>query len=494
MRRLGSCISARALLIPLAAAAMTSLAPTAAHAGGFEIPDNGARALSRGAAFSVLADDLSAIALNPGATTRLPGTRLYLSYDLIYAPLTFERSNSVLAADGERPPPSSSNNSPIFPLGAMIAVSTDFGLEDWRFFAGVYGPNAAGAADYDQDGAARYQLTKLDLALLYVSAGAAWGKADHFGVGVTLQWATVPQSKFELVIDGSTPGSKLNAYTSNQDVLAKFDLSDIGHFTAIIGGWWRVIPELELGLSGRVVPIYMNMKGTLDLQPIGDLFVNGGQVLTQDGHDASITAVIPPSLRTGVRYRHLDATKKREIFDIELNLVYEAWSMMEAYDVTIHSQVEVKAKNGALVQEKKAVPALTVDKQWKDTLSVRVGGTWNAVPDLMAVSLGAFWESGASADDYAYVDFSAYDRYGLGGGFRFLFPGVDLTLSYLHIFQPDVIVDEATGKGAQQRPLGQCPTGCPDGASPVAANAGTFKSSFDQFGISVGLHFDEWTD
>ena len=44
-----------------------------AWAGGMEMPDNGTRALARGGAFTALADDLSAIAHNPGALIKLNG-------------------------------------------------------------------------------------------------------------------------------------------------------------------------------------------------------------------------------------------------------------------------------------------------------------------------------------------------------------------------------------------------------------------------------------
>ena len=473
--------------LALVIAGCVSVVAAEARAGGFEIPETGARALSRGGAFSVLADDLTAIALNPGAMTRLPGTRFFLSYTLMHAPLTFERSPTLMPDfENESPPPITENEEPIFPLGIFIGLSSDFGLEDWRFWVAVYGPNSAGTASFDPESAARYQLTDLDLKLLYYTAGVAWGKKDQFGIGASIQWAHAPSAKFELMVDGAT-GGDLNAYTSTFDVLAQFDLADPGQLTMIIGGWWRVIPSLELGLSGRVVPVYLNMEGTVKLTGKGELFQNGG-TLVQTGDGASISAVIPPTVHAGIRYRHLEEAE--EIFDIELDVVYEAWSMLDAYQVDVQAHVTADVV-GAKIDDD--VPPLTVEKQWKDTISVRLGGTWNIMPQHLAVSAGGFWESATAPDDYAYVDFSAYERFGLGGGFRFMFTGVDITLSYLHVFQADVTVDENTAKVFQQRPLSQCPDDC-GGASGVAANAGTFKSSFDQLGLSVGLHFDEWMD
>jgi long-subunit fatty acid transport protein len=480
----------------LAAATMAGAGVVAhdAYAGGFELPETGARALGRAGAFYVLADDLSAAILNPGAMINQPGTNLYLTYNLIHAPVTFERAPSAifeLQGQPQQPlPPTSENETPWFPLGVSLVLSSDFGLDDWRFWAAIYGPNAAGAAKYDQDSAARYQLTELDLKLLYFSAGVAWGKQNHYGVGATLQWAWIPESKFELVVDGAQD-TVLNPYTSKFDVLAQFDLADAGGLTAIVGGWWRVIPELELGLSGRVAPLYLDMEGDVTLTGIGSFFGTGK--LQQRGTNASISAVIPPTLKAGARYRHLDKSNGNEIFDLELNIIYEAWSMLEAYDVDVEARVDVVQPNGDNLVTDSAIPPLRVAKNWKDVIGARIGSTWNAVPGLFSWSLGALYESGAAADDYTYVDFAAYDRIGVATGVSFRFTGVDLSLSYMHLFQFDVTTAEATGKSEQQRPLGQCPDKC-DGASPVAANAGTFKTSFNQFGISVQLHFDEWMD
>ncbi|MBT9560345.1 MAG: outer membrane protein transport protein [Myxococcales bacterium] len=464
-----------------------------AHAGGFELPETGARALGRAGAFYVLADDLSAAILNPGAMINQPGTNLYITYNLIHAPVTFDRAASVITDDSGNPyplPPTSENEKPWFPLGVSLVVSSDFGLDDWRFWAAVYGPNSAGAAKYDQDSAARYMLTELDLKLLYFSTGVAWGKQNHYGVGATLSWAWVPESKFELVVDGASD-TKLNPYTSSFDVLAQFDLSDSGGFTATVGGWWRVIPELELGLSGRVAPLYLEMEGDVTLSGIGNFFGTGK--LQQRGTDASISAVMPPTLKAGARYRHLDKSNGNEIFDLELNVIYEAWSMLEAYDVHVGARVDVVQPNGSLLVEDSVIPPLKVAKNWKDVIGARIGSTWNAVPGLFSWSLGALYETGAAAADYAYVDFAAYDRVGVATGLSFRFTGVDLSLSYMHLFQFDVTTSEASGKGEQQRPLGQCPGKC-EGASPIAANAGTYKTSFNQVGISVQLHFDEWMD
>ena len=53
-----------------------------AQAGGFELPDNGAQALGRGATFVAKADDTTAMYYNPAGLARQRGTRLYVGGNL----------------------------------------------------------------------------------------------------------------------------------------------------------------------------------------------------------------------------------------------------------------------------------------------------------------------------------------------------------------------------------------------------------------------------
>jgi len=48
--------------------------PLATHANGLDIPEQGARSLARGGAFSARADDPTATIHNPGAVSKLRGT------------------------------------------------------------------------------------------------------------------------------------------------------------------------------------------------------------------------------------------------------------------------------------------------------------------------------------------------------------------------------------------------------------------------------------
>ena len=199
--------------------------------------------------------------------------------------------------------------------------------------------------------------------------------------------------------------------------------------------------------------------------------------------------VMPPTLNTGLRYRHL--SNDREVFDIELNYVYEAWSMLKAYDVTVSGTVKLGEPLNSVID----VQSMKIDKRWKDTHSVRLGGTWNAVEDIFSLSMGGFWESAAVPLNYTNIDFMSFQRFGLGGGFRYTFAGIDLNVAYMYVAQEDREVDEKYGKVFQMRPLYPCgdqsSENC-NGLSGVPANAGKLTSEYHQLNVSMAFHFDQW--
>jgi hypothetical protein len=271
---------------------------------------------------------------------------------------------------------------------------------------------------------------------------------------------------------------------SSSDVEATLDLHDYFAYTAIVGGWWRPTQALELGLSGRVIPVRLDTEGKISLRNVPDQTQFSDEQLQVPGSKANLEVVLPPTARFGARYRHLDG-EEREVFDVELDVVYEAWHLTEAYEADLSGQIILLANE--------PVQDVTIEKRWQDTVSVRLGSTWAVVPDRFRVSLGGYWERGASPENYTSLDFLSVDRVGLGGGLEYTLGDLDgtrfdLSVAYSHVFQEDREVSERFGKVLQQRPVAQCPDEC-DGYTGVPANAGKFESSFDTLAFGVNAHF-----
>jgi long-subunit fatty acid transport protein len=382
------------------------------------------------------------------------------------------------------------NEDSLFPLGGMLIATSDFGLEDWTFAAGVYGPNSHGTKTFDPSGGQRYMLTAIEAVLLMPSLAVAWGDRDTFGIGATLQAVLAPSLEMQLAVDGSQAGG-LHAYYSGNDVLATISLHDWFSLSAILGAWWRPTPALEVAVSGRAVPIALSFDGEFTLNNAPGQTQFSDQQLSVPGSGARMDLTLPPSLRAGVRYRHLAG--EREVFDVELDVVYEAWSFVDAYNVELDGTINLFAGAEA--------PDTLIEKRWKDTVSVRLGGTWNVLGGdepgglwgdsggVLQLSLGGYWESGAVPENYEHLDFPSFDSFGLGIGVAGRVGPVRLRAAYSHVFQEDREVSERFGKVFQIRPLDPCPERCDGGAgwSGVPANAGTFETSYDMISLGIEL-------
>jgi long-chain fatty acid transport protein len=485
---MGTC-SRQIVVIALSALLLTT---TSVFAGGLEMPDNGTRALARGGAFTALADDLTAIAHNPGALIKLRGTSVLLSNHSFFIDERFTRAQTFLEEDrfanaeiyGLSPLDTVSNEANVFPLGPVLAVGSDFGLEHFVFAFGAYGPNAAGAADWPATGGQRYMLTEMESILFYLTGAMAYGFRDTFGIGLSAQVAMAPSIRMQMVIDGSPNGSDtLNPYASANDVEAILEVSDLFAFSAILGAWWRPIEALEIGVSGRVIPVILDASGDFQLESVPSPQTQfSPERLEVTDSSSRIEMMLAPTARMGIRYRYM--LDDKELFDVELDIVYEAWSVMDVMDVELNGIINLFGGD-------KDAPNTTIPREWKDTVSVRLGGSVQ-LGDWGTVSTGAYYETGAVPANYEHIDFMSFDRVGVSMGFGAELGIFRLMAAYMHVFQEPRAVSEALGKVFQQRPLSPCPDDCLSGAegiSGVPINAGVFTSNYDILSFSVETNF-----
>ncbi len=462
-----------------------------AAAGGWEFPELGTAAVGRGGAIVVGVEDLTAMQHNPAGLLRQRGTRFLYNHNLVWENVRFVRWPSQIPQTapvpaGFDPETPVHNTEPLFPLGVTLALGSDFGLENWSFGIGLFGPSAVGRVVFPINGSQRYLFTESDILAVYYTATAAYGRRKHWGVGLSLQYVHVPHARLSLVVDASTPGSPLQPYFSRYDVLATIDAKDNFSMTAIAGAWWRPHPRWELAIATRFIPAKLGLTGRPKLEPLD----NPGNALAGDPdsvvlHDASLRFDLsfPVFVKGGVRYIH-PGPGGEPLFDVEADVTWENWSVVDRYDVKLSGTASVAGTERPL-------PDIVVPKAWRDTLSVRTGGTVHVLPGRLSVSAGGFWERGATPPGYEHFDFISFDRWGLGGGIQGHVFGVDVLLSYMHIFQERRSVDELHAKVFQQRPLAQCPDAC-GGYDGVPANAGTIDSSLDILSFGLQFHFDEW--
>ncbi len=435
------------------------------------MPDIGARALGRGGANAVGAVDGTAMHYNPGSLAKQRGTRFMYNHSLVFHDTRFSRSplSEAWGEDAGTGFGEVRDAEKVFPLGLFATLTTDFGLDNWTFGAGVWGPHSVGKHDYPEYGPQSFMLTDMSVLAAYYSVSAAWKLRDVFGIGVTAQYVDLIQLDYGLVIDSTfTEGLEPVPSSDSTQLTSTLKLRDRTSGTAIVGLWYRPHRRVELGLSGRVIPVFLRPTGTMEVDK---------PTLVTDDLRVTMPLTLPAIVRGGVRYIHEKGD--RTVFDVELDAQWEGWSAIDSYDVAVDGQISGQD-----------VGDLRLDKQWKDTVSVRLGGDYNVIPTHLTLRAGGYWESAASSASFSHLDFPSFMRGGIGAGITAGGRGVYGTIGFLHVFQQTQQTDELAAKVFQQRPLRPCPDRC-GGASGVPANAGRFTSRYEILNLGIELRFAE---
>jgi long-subunit fatty acid transport protein len=464
--------------------------PATALAGGFEYGPQGLHAVGRGGAFTAKADDASAMYWNPSKLSVLKGTHLLVNLNTSLLSLDFDRfpaQKRKVSQDPETGALSygdpvgdpiefgrSSQNRGWFPMGISMALTSDFGLEDWGFGLSLNGPAAVGAVRYpgDKDAATRYSTAELDTMVAYITAAASYKYKEWFGFGLGLQYMVVPKLKYSLVIIGPAAYTNQN-YPVNtiNDLRADLSVSDWRGFTALLGAWAKPLPCLEFGFNARIIPVKVKAKGDVKLKGTENSVYESLENPIQVGGKLEFN--MPATVQLGARYMFV--RQDREIFDIEADFVWEQWSRMDAFRMATTERAEG--------------PGLAIDpinialeRRWKDTYSVRLGGQWNAIPDWLTARLGGWWESATQPNAYTTVDLPGFSRFGIGFGLSTSIYGFEIGMAYAHVFQMDRTVEAGTGLIRQQL------VGPEMMIEGYAVNEGKYQSSFDI--ITVGISVD----
>jgi long-subunit fatty acid transport protein len=199
------------------------------------------------------------------------------------------------------------------------------------------------------------------------------------------------------------------------------------------------------------------------------------------------------SLRFGVGFTEGQhpGRPERPLYELAADVVWEDHSRTESFDVEMEGAIA-----NDIEDEPVELAPIRQIKNWRDTLSLRVGGSWGALPWLTAHA-GFYLETPAQPRAYTNVDFVSWERRMLGFGSTFhLGDWIDLKLGYGHVFMPDRRVTD--GEVYNQIPLSGC-TG-PDYQSDACEvrgqppgnpqNEGSWSASFQIISAGLTLRFD----
>jgi long-chain fatty acid transport protein len=424
--------------------------------GGYYAGALGARASGRAGAFAARADDLTAAYYNPAGLAKLDGTIIQIGNRFSHNDYSYTRAPTLdwgHTDSGGQPPTvtfaPANNGAPWQPVEPLLGVASNLGLRGWGFALSAFAPPGVSRFEVPLDGGQRYMMLKREAIIVNYAASIAWRLRDLFGIGVSLEWISVPRLVYSLVIDGTPFAGAGNPVSSDLDIQATTTGSDPFVFNAIVGGWFRPAPYLEIGVSGQVVPSEIATHSRLTATPLTSSL--GSLTLTRKGvpaDDVSVRLPMPLLARAGARYRHL--TAGRETFDIELDVEYETWSRVNRFSV------ETNGLDANL--EGQAVPLGRIDiqKHWRDTLSVKLGGDVALVPDRWTLRGGVFYETAVADPAYANVDFSGGPQAGAAAGASMLFGRLEIAAAYQLRVQTAVSVAEGDARVYQQVPGSAC--------------------------------------
>jgi hypothetical protein len=199
---------------------------------------------------------------------------------------------------------------------------------------------------------------------------------------------------------------------------------------------------------------------------------------------------LPITARVGVRYFELEGDE--ELFDVELDLSYEAWSRTDRFTVDSNGLV------ANLLAQRVGIGVIEVDKSWKDTWGLHLGGDYAAVPDSLTLRGGLFYTSAVADKGHAHVDFVSGTELGGAIGASLFFGDVEVALAYQYRHQPRFGLREGEARVYQEVPGNQCqaPFTNPDdchpeflgrGAPPI--NAGTYAAHSHVAAVDVLYRF-----
>lgn len=475
----------------------TASAANRARAEGYFSGTSGARAAGRGGAFVARADDLSAVMHNPAGLARVEGTLVqggnrftHNRHDFLRAP-TLDWGN----LEGGIPPyvefAEVHNEEPWQLLEPMLGVASGLGLRNWGFALAVSAPAGVGREAYPVAGGQRYMMVSREALIVSYSGSAAWKSGERFGLGASVQWVHVPSLRYQLVIDGNRFPGEVNPVRSELDMLATIDGSDPFTLNAVLGAWYRPVPWLELALSGQIVPSAIETRSTLEVDPLSPA-IDDEVVLRREGiaaNDVTLTLPLPIEVRAGARYRHMQGA--RELFDVELDVGYTSWSRVDQF------VMDGDGLLANLLAQRVDVGEIAIEKRWRDSVSVRVGGDYAVLPALSARG-GVFYETAVADSAYAHVDFVSGAQLGAALGASLFVLGVELAIAYQYRAQPALHVSEGEARVFQEVPASQCrpPYSDPDDCHPEylgrpspPVNAGTYFADSHAASLDVLYRF-----
>ncbi len=388
---------------------------TSAMAGGFRLPEAGAKAMGLGFAFTAQADDPSAIYFNPAGIVQLEGDNLMVG-------MTYIKANGA-SFTGFTPltgPVSRSETQKDLDFFVPNAYFTRKASPNFAYGVGIFAPFGLGQ-EYENRNTSifRSQITKIDLMTLVVNPTVAYKVNDllSIGAGIDFMYGKAKLSRTPVGIDSAT-GFPANLYNGDLD-------GDGTAWGFNLGMLVTPIKQLKIGVAFRSkfdldiddgdVHLGSVFSGNINT-PLGPLPPQGPAPIGFGGSTfnttASTTVHIPATLDLGVAYI-LDR------LTLEVDASFTFWSSFKSLDIDNNDN-------------RVFLPDTASPKNWDDVVAIYVGGEYR-VTDPLALRLGFRYDPTPVPDETMGPELPDSDKlyYCAGAGYKVNQWTFDLAYMYM---------------------------------------------------------------
>lgn len=437
-------------LIVLAVATTLGGASTLAAAAGFALIEQNASGLGNAyAGGAAVAEDASTVFFNPAGLTRLSGSQLAVSGEVIGLSAKFQNQGSTSLIPGIPLTGGNGGDAGGWAVVPNIYFATDIAPQ-WKFGVGINAPFGL-KTEYDEGWAGRYQALESKVESININPSIAYQVNETVSVGAGVS-AMYMKGKLSKAIDFGSIGAALGVPGSipqNQDGAVKFDGSDWG-YGYNLGALFQVTPDTRVGVAYRSKIKEELSGGQAAFSGVPAAFA-ASPLFTTTGAKASITLPESASLSA---FSQIDSK-----WAVMGDVTWTKWSRF--------NELRLQFNNGA--------PDSVTTENWKDTYRVSIGATYQ-YSDSWKLRGGIAYDKSPVEDQYRTARIPDHDRkwLALGAGYKVSGAGT-VDFGYAHLFISDASINHTETSS----------TGAPIGGTLT----GNFSGSVDILGIQYTHNF-----
>jgi long-chain fatty acid transport protein len=376
---------------------------------GFQINENGARAMAMAGAFTGLANDPSAIYFNPAGITQLDGIQIYAGATMIIPTESFTGPTPYSTAKTDM------NSQTFFPINFYITDKiTD------RLSVGLGINNQFGlGTKWDPSWPGSHAAVETSVKTFFFTPVLAYKVTDNLSLsaGITIATGTVLISTMNTGAAASLPDYLLTLNSKTATAVG---------FTAAI--LFKPVDKLQFGASFRSESKF-SFTGTATSNPATFPYPIDAQghfiQLSYPTGDISAPLNTPPDLTVGVAWMPC------EKWTITADYQWIGWSTYDSLKISF-STYKAPGTNTLVT---KAIP-----RKYNDTYILRLGSEYKA-SDVLALRAGVYYDHNPVPANYVEPELPDADRIGIniGAGYN-LTNKLRVDLAYELLLFPDRVV------------------------------------------------------